>query len=99
MSTKRRAEHLRVRQRQPLGRVARVAQQEHVDVDRARPVADVALTRLRAAHLALDRLAGVEQRLGLELGVDPQAGVEEARLVEDLADRVGVVRARRCAGP
>ena len=44
-----------------------------------------------AAALGLDRLAGVEQRLRLELGGDPQGGVEEVRLVEDLADRLGQV--------
>ena len=68
-----------------------VAEQQHVDVDRARPVARPAR---RAAELALDGLARVQQRLGLEVGLDAQARVEEVRLVEDLADRIGVVRRR-----
>ena len=41
--------------------------------------------------LDLDRLADVEQRLGLEFGPDARSGVEEVRLVEDLADRLGLV--------
>ena len=47
-----------------------------------------------AAELALELLAGVQQRRRLQLRLDPQARVEEGRLVEDLAHRVGVVDAR-----
>ena len=43
------------------------------------------------AALGLDRLAEVEQLLRLELGADPDGGVEEVGLVEDLADRLGLV--------
>ena len=57
-----------VRDRQALGGVLEVSEQQHVDVDRARAVA-------RAAEhpplLDLDRLADVEQLLGLERGADP----------------------------
>jgi hypothetical protein len=48
-----------------------------------------------APERALDVLARVEQRLRLVIRLDPDARVEERRLVEDLADRVGVVRRRR----
>src|SRR3954453_764428 len=47
-----------------------------------------------AAERDLDRLAGIEQRLGRQVGLDAQAGIEERGLVEDLADRVGVVGRR-----
>ena len=43
------------------------------------------------AAVGLYLLAQVEQRLGLEIGADPDDGVEEVRLVEDLADRLGLV--------
>src|SRR5204863_1715688 len=48
-----------------------------------------------AAELALDVLAGVEQLLGPELGLDPDARVEEVGLVEHLAHGVGLVGRRR----
>ena len=65
-----------------------VAEQEQVDVERARAVAGgVEL----AAALGLDLLAEVEQRLRLEVGADADGGVEEVGLVEDLADRLGLV--------
>ena len=44
-----------------------------------------------APELALEPLDGVEQLQRLERGADAQAGVQEARLVEHLADGVGVV--------
>ena len=87
-STKRRLRHLAVGQRQPLGGELEVAEQEQVDVERARAVAGGVE---RAAALGLDLLAEVEQRLGLEIGADPDRGVEEVGLVEDLADRLGLV--------
>ena len=68
---------LRVGQRQALGGVGLVAEQQQVDVDRARGVAHAALEV--APQLALDRLAGVEQLLGRQLGLDAHAGVEERR--------------------
>ena len=77
--------------RQALGGVLEVAQQQQVDVDHPRSVAQPAG---RPADLALDRLAGVEQRLGIELGLDLHAGVEEVRLVEHQADRLGLVDRR-----
>ena len=58
---------LGMRQRQPLGLVARVAEQQHVDVDRPRAVAHAAGL---AAERALDCLARVEQRLRAERGLD-----------------------------
>ena len=65
-----------------------VAQQQHVDVHRPGTVAD----RVRSpAQLVLHRLAGVEQLLRVEVGLHPQAGVEEVGLVEDLALRLGLV--------
>jgi hypothetical protein len=51
-----------VGQRQTLGFVRLVAEEQQVDVDRARRVADG--VRNVAAQLALDLLAGVEQLLG-----------------------------------
>ena len=68
-STNLRSARSAVRDRQALGVVLEVAEQQHVDVDRARAVA-------RAAEhpplLDLDRLADVEQLLGLERGADPR---------------------------
>ena len=65
-----------------------LAEQQDVDVDRARPVARPAG---RAAELALQALDGVEQLQRLQRGAHAQAGVEEAGLVGHLADGVGVV--------
>ena len=47
------------------------------------------------AQLALDRLARVEQRLRARARSRPHDRVEELRLVEHLADRLGVVDRRR----
>ena len=77
-----------MRQGQPLGLELEVAEQQQVDVERPRAVARPAE---HAPPLDLDRLAEVEQRLGLELGADPDRRVEEVGLVEDLADRLGLV--------
>jgi hypothetical protein len=74
--------------------VLEVAQEQHVDVDRARPVAR---SRDHPAELALDHLAGVEQLLGAELGLDLRDRVQEVGLVEDLALWLGLVE-RRAAG-
>ena len=41
--------------------------------------------------LDLDRLAEIEQGLRLQLGADPDCGVQEVGLVEDLADRLRLV--------
>jgi hypothetical protein len=68
--------------------VFEVAEQEQVDVEGAGAVAGGVEG---AAALGLDRLAGVEQGLGVELSGDAQGGVEEVGLVEDLADRLGQV--------
>jgi hypothetical protein len=67
-----------VRQRQPLGRVHELAEQQQVDVDRTRPMPHP--PRL-APELAFDRLAGVEQLLGIERRLDAQAGVQEVALI------------------
>ena len=48
----------------------------------------------RPALLDLDRLAGIEQRLGLEPGAASRHRVQEVRLVEDLAHRLGLVDRR-----
>ena len=87
---------LGVRERQPLGAVLEVAEQQHVDVDHPRAVAGAAGG---APHLALHRLAGVEQVLGPELGLDPHAGVEEVRLVEHEPDRLGLIQRRGAPAP
>ena len=100
-STKRRRHDLGVGQPQALRLVDEVAEQQHVDVDRARAVARPARA---PAELALDRLAGVQQPLGPELRSARDARVEEVGLVGDLADRLGLVDRRRaststcCAG-
>ena len=86
---------LAVRQRQPLRGVGRVPEQQHVDVDRARPVLHIAvLAGLRAPEGPLDRLARVEQGLRPKGGLDPQAGVVERALVGHLANRRGLVHRR-----
>jgi hypothetical protein len=65
-----------------------VSQQQQVDVERARAVAG---RRERPAVLGLDPLADIEQGVGLERGANADGGVEEVGLVEDLADRLGLV--------
>jgi hypothetical protein len=79
---------LAVRQGQALGLELDVAEQQQVEVDRARAVP----RRLEVPpQLALDLLADVEQRLGLEFRADPGGGVQEVGLVEDFADGLGLV--------
>ncbi len=58
--------------------VTAVAEQQQVDVDHARAVPDAARC---PPDLALNRLAGVEQPLGVQRGADAQAGVIELALV------------------
>ena len=85
------ARHLRMGKREPLGLQLEVAEQQQVDVERARAVP------LPAEHpplLDLDRLAQVEQLLGLQLRPDPDRRVQEVRLVEDLADGLRLVQGR-----
>ena len=77
-----------MRQAQALALQLDVAEQKQVEVDRARAMARA---REGAAVLGFDRLADVEQGLGLERGPDAGRGVEEVGLVEDLADRLGLV--------
>jgi hypothetical protein len=78
-----------VRQSEAIGAQLDVAEEEQVDVERARAVAG----RIEgAAARYLDLLAEVEQLLGLELGANPDRRVEEVRLVEHLADRLGLIR-------
>src|ERR671930_1359314 len=74
----------RVGKRQPIGCELEIAQQEQVQVEGTRAMA------LPAEHppvFDLDRLAENEQGLRLQLGTDPERGVQEVGLVEDLADR------------
>jgi len=59
----------------------------------------VALPAGGAAELPLHRLAGVEQLLGPELGLDSQAGVQEVGLVEHLALGRGLVDRGRGLDP
>jgi hypothetical protein len=77
-----------VGQGEAVGLELEVAEQQQVDVERARGVAGAVED---PAALDLYSLADVEQLLGLELGPDPGGGVEEVGLVEDLADRLGLV--------
>ena len=81
-----------MRQRQPLAAHLDVAQQQQVDVDRTRAVARAAGL---AAPLRLNRLADVEQRLGLEVGPDPNGAIQEVGLVEDLPYRRRLIQRRR----
>jgi hypothetical protein len=65
-----------------------VAEQEQVDVERARAVAGGVED---PAALSLDLLAKVEQRFGLQLGSNPDRGIEEVGLVEHLSHRLGLI--------
>ncbi len=89
--TKSRRGHLGVRQREALVLQLDVAEEQHVHVDRAGAVARAGED---AAQLDLDRLADVEEVERLEVGGDARGGVQEVRLVEDLADRLGLVERR-----
>jgi hypothetical protein len=87
-----------VRQGEALGAELQVAEEQDVDVDRPRAVAQAAL---HATELVLDGLARIQELERLEGRPDADAGVEEVVLVQDLADRVRVVRrgGRRDAHP
>lgn len=65
-----------------------VAEQQQVDVDWARAVAYAAGL---APEVALQALEEIEQGERLERCLDAQAGIQEGRLVEDLANGIGVV--------
>jgi hypothetical protein len=80
-----------VGKREPLGAELEVAEQQHVHVDRTRPVANASGG---AAELALDGLALVEQLLRAKRRAHAQAGVQEVRLVFDLALRRRLVHGR-----
>jgi len=84
--------HLGVRQGQPVGPVDDVSEEQDIDVDRPRAMTWAARD---ATEGPLDVLAGVEQPLGAELGLDRHAGVEEVRLVQQLALRRGLMDRRR----
>jgi len=71
----------RMRERESVGAVRGSPSSQHVNVDRARAVADAAG---RAAQLAPRRLAGVQQRLRLERRSTRTQGVEKVALVEHL---------------
>jgi hypothetical protein len=77
--------------RQAVGAQLDLAEQQQVDVDRPGTVAWAAEG---APALSLDRLADVEQLLGIQCGADADGCVEEVRLVEDLADGLGLVERR-----
>ena len=88
ISTKRRASTCSCGRRSRVGAVLELAEQQHVDVDRARAVARRRRARGRArARAPCRRRAAPRARARSR----PQARVEERRLVEHLADRVGVV--------
>ena len=80
-----------MRQRQALVLQLDVAQEQHVHVDRTRPVARAGED---AAELDLDRLADIEELERLEVGGDARRGVQEVGLVEDLADRLRLIERR-----
>ena len=90
------ARHLAVGQGQALGLELEVAEQQQVDVERPRAVAGGVEG---APPLDLDPLAEVEQLLRGELGADPDRGVEEVGLVEDLARPARSRRPRRSPRP
>ena len=86
-------EHLLVREGNALVGELDVAEQQDVDVDRARPVAHpLAMSVPRSVLQPLDR---VEQIEWLELGLNQHASIQEGRLVEHLPHRVGVVDRKR----
>lgn len=68
-----------------------VAKEQQVDVKGARAVARAVEG---PAALRLDRLAQVEERLRLQARAYADGRVEEVRLVENLADRLGLVERR-----
>ena len=77
-----------MREGQPLGAELEIAEQEQVEIDRPRPMADApGETPLRP----LDRLADVEQGLGPDVGLHLHAGVEELALIEHLTHRLCLV--------
>ncbi len=78
-----------MRQDEPLRALLELSEQQQVDVDRARGV--VAGAGL-APECALDALAEVEQRLGLERGLDLEAGVDEFALTDGAGLRLGLIR-------
>ena len=81
-----------MREREAVGAVLEVAEQQHVHVDRARPVANAA--RL-AAEVALDPFAASSSSSGPSAVRTRRRGVQEVRLVGDLPLRRGLVHRRR----
>ena len=77
-----------MRQGEPLAAQLESAQEQQVQVDRARPVPGAGEG---APVLDLDRLADVQKLIGAERGPHPGDGVEEVGLVEDLSNRLGLV--------
>jgi hypothetical protein len=77
-----------MREHEPARAVLDVPEQQHVDVDRARAVANAAG---RTAEVTLDTLGRVQQLLGTERGPHAEGGVQEIRLVEHLPLRGGLV--------
>jgi hypothetical protein len=83
--------HLGMRDLEAIRFQLEIAEEQHVDVERARAVTG---TGEHPALLGLDRLAAVQELVGLEVGRDADRGVEEVGLVEDLADRLGLIGRR-----
>src|ERR1700726_1712080 len=81
-------QQLRVGQRHAGVAQLDVSEQQNVDVDRPRAMAPGAGSPSQLALQALDRVEYLQRR---QLGLDAQARVQEARLVEHLPDRIGVV--------
>src|SRR5207248_5024548 len=78
-------------EREPVALVFEIPEQQEVDVDGTGRMPRLPLLPTEGA---LDLLADVEQLLRGKLGVDHHGGVQEVRLVEDLALRRGLVHGR-----
>ncbi len=96
ISTKRRFSTCSCGKRHSLVRECQPSEQQDVDVDRSRPMPH---TAIRTPQLSLQALDVVEKLERLELCLHEHARIQEARLVEHLADRVGVVHRRGCRHP
>jgi hypothetical protein len=78
-----------MRESQPIRSDLDVPEQEQIEIDRARPMAR---STERAPVLGLDRLAEVEELIGLERSPYPYGGIEKVGLVEELAHRLGLIQ-------
>ena len=82
------AGHLGMGQGEAVGRELLIAEQQQVDVERSGTVAG-GVEGATALHL--DLLADLQQGLRLQLGADADRRVEEVGLIEQLADRLGLI--------